>query len=106
MHEQRIFLCQHFDVVLNSIPLVFSSEGLKLEGVKKVWGMKGYLRSKESKEETSSKAIAVSEGEMAAQCPSTAESVVSISAEEQERQRLASSLFVGLGSNNLVNLVS
>lgn len=99
-------LSLHSEISYNSTESgLKDSEGLKLEGVKKVWGMKGYLRSKESKEETSSKAIAVAEGEMAAQCPSTAESVVSISAEEQERQRLASSLFVGLGSNNLVNLM-
>ncbi|XP_072889252.1 AP-4 complex subunit epsilon-1 [Hemitrygon akajei] len=81
------------------------SDSLKLEGVKKVWGKKGYLRNKESKEETSSKANAISGSEIASESPSTAENNVSISAEEQEKKLLASSLFVGLGSNNFVNLM-
>ncbi|XP_078097478.1 AP-4 complex subunit epsilon-1 [Mustelus asterias] len=80
------------------------SDSLKLDGVKKVWGKEGYLRKKkESKEETV--ASPNSEGDVTADCTFTAEKTAGLSAEEREKQLLASSLFVGLGSNNLVNLM-
>ncbi|XP_067827542.1 AP-4 complex subunit epsilon-1 [Heptranchias perlo] len=82
------------------------SDSLTLDGVKKVWGKEGYLRKKESKEETLVKANSISEGDMTTECSSTAEKTASVvSAEEQEKQLLASSLFVGLGSNNSVSLM-
>ncbi|XP_067874098.1 AP-4 complex subunit epsilon-1 [Heterodontus francisci] len=80
------------------------SDSLKLDGVKKVWGKEGYLRKKkESKEETFSSPN--SESKVTSEYSSTAEITTSVSAEEQEKQLLASSLFVGLGSNNLVTLM-
>ncbi|XP_069767421.1 AP-4 complex subunit epsilon-1 isoform X2 [Narcine bancroftii] len=81
------------------------SDSLKLEGVKKTWGKKGYLRNKESQEETLSKTSGIFKGEVATARPSSAENPACISAEEEERHLLASSLFVGLGSNDLVNLI-
>uniref|UniRef100_UPI00398F81D8 AP-4 complex subunit epsilon-1 isoform X2 n=1 Tax=Pristiophorus japonicus TaxID=55135 RepID=UPI00398F81D8 len=81
------------------------SDSLKLDGVKKVWGKEGYLRKKESKEEALVKASTISEGKTTAECSPTAEKTAGISAEEQEKQLLASSLFVGLGSNNSVSLM-
>uniref|UniRef100_A0A4W3KHW9 AP-4 complex subunit epsilon n=1 Tax=Callorhinchus milii TaxID=7868 RepID=A0A4W3KHW9_CALMI len=78
---------------------VKDSNSLKLDGVKKVWGKEGYLRRREAKEEAGGKASPAPEGKPTEQPAATP------SAEEQEKQQLASSLFVGLGSNNSVNLV-
>ncbi|XP_038669221.1 AP-4 complex subunit epsilon-1 [Scyliorhinus canicula] len=80
------------------------SDSLKLDGVKKVWGKEGYLRKKkESKDETV--ASPNSESDVTADFTSTAEKTAGLSAEEHEKKLLASSLFVGLGSNNLVSLM-
>ncbi|XP_059495181.1 AP-4 complex subunit epsilon-1 [Stegostoma tigrinum] len=79
------------------------SNSLKLDGVKKVWGKEGYLRKKESKEETLSSPS--SESETSTDRSSKTERTATFSAEEQEKQQLASSLFVGLGSSNLVSLM-
>uniref|UniRef100_A0A4W3JW95 AP-4 complex subunit epsilon n=1 Tax=Callorhinchus milii TaxID=7868 RepID=A0A4W3JW95_CALMI len=78
---------------------VKDSNSLKLDGVKKVWGKEGYLRRREAKEEAGGKASPAPEGKPTEQPAATP------SAEEQEKQQLASSLFVGLGSNNSVNLM-
>ncbi|XP_048471692.1 AP-4 complex subunit epsilon-1 [Rhincodon typus] len=79
------------------------SNSLKLDGVKKVWGKEGYLRKKESKEETLSSPS--SESETTTDRSSKTERTATFSAEAQEKQQLASSLFVGLGSSNLVSLM-
>ncbi|KAM4038210.1 AP-4 complex subunit epsilon-1 [Anomaloglossus baeobatrachus] len=78
---------------------------LKMEGIKKVWGKEGYLLKKESKmskpESVSpplESGISMGEDEEPA-VPPAEQSVELISAEEREKQHLASTLFVGLGSN-------
>ncbi|XP_078386348.1 AP-4 complex subunit epsilon-1 isoform X1 [Cetorhinus maximus] len=84
-------------------PGLKDSDSLKLDGVKKVWGKEGYLRKKkESKEETLSPN---SKSSVTTDRSSTAEKTAGVTAEEQEKQLLASSLFVGLGSNNSVSLM-
>nr|XP_003420568.1 AP-4 complex subunit epsilon-1 isoform X1 [Loxodonta africana] len=87
------------------------TNSLKLEGIKKLWGKEGYLPKKES-------AI----GDEAEAQPIPQESVIMEnvdqaitkkdqpqahmqSKEEKEKQLLASSLFVGLGSESTVNLL-
>ncbi|XP_072421192.1 AP-4 complex subunit epsilon-1 isoform X1 [Chiloscyllium punctatum] len=79
------------------------SNSLKLDGVKKVWGKEGYLRKRESKVEAL--ASLGSESETTTDTSSKTERTATVSEEEQEKQQLASSLFVGLGSNNLVSLM-
>nr|XP_023395257.1 AP-4 complex subunit epsilon-1 isoform X3 [Loxodonta africana] len=88
------------------------TNSLKLEGIKKLWGKEGYLPKKES-------AI----GDEAEAQPIPQESVIMEnvdqaitkkdqpqahmqSKEEKEKQLLASSLFVGLGSESTVNLIT
>ncbi|XP_040269904.1 AP-4 complex subunit epsilon-1 isoform X1 [Bufo bufo] len=78
---------------------------LKMDGIKKVWGKEGYLLKKESKVgETESSSpplesgISVGEDEEATFTPAEP-SVALVSEEEREKKRLASTLFVGLGSN-------
>ncbi|KAM4678395.1 AP-4 complex subunit epsilon-1 [Discoglossus pictus] len=78
---------------------------LKLEGVKKLWGKEGYLLKKENKTgkpESVSPPVesGISLGDEE-EPPSTPPNQVTspISEEEKERIQLASSLFVGLGSN-------
>ncbi|KAL4660713.1 AP-4 complex subunit epsilon-1 [Arapaima gigas] len=78
------------------------SNSLKLEGVKRVWGKQGYLPEKEPPDE----ALALEPSSFLAPSPQqgAAEShqtVVSPTIEQdQEKRQLASSLFVGLGSQN------
>ncbi|XP_073509144.1 AP-4 complex subunit epsilon-1 isoform X1 [Phyllobates terribilis] len=78
---------------------------LRMEGIRKVWGKEGYLLKKESKmskpELVSSpleSGISMGEDEEPA-VPPAEPSVELISTEEREKQQLASTLFVGLGSN-------
>ncbi|XP_075129552.1 AP-4 complex subunit epsilon-1 [Leptodactylus fuscus] len=78
---------------------------LKMEGIKKVWGKEGYLLKKESKtrkpESVSpplESGISMGEDEEPAVIPAEP-SVELISEEEREKKQLASTLFVGLGSN-------
>ncbi|CAJ0928512.1 unnamed protein product [Ranitomeya imitator] len=78
---------------------------LKMEGIRKVWGKEGYLLKKESKMSKSEpvsppleSGISMGEDEEPA-VPSPEPSVELISTEAREKQQLASSLFVGLGSN-------
>lgn len=83
-----------------------------MEGIKKLWGKEGYLPKKESGTGDKPEAPHVpAEG-------ATVESVDQAttrkdqaqghtpSSEEKEKQLLASSLFVGLGPENTINLVS
>ncbi|XP_063782152.1 AP-4 complex subunit epsilon-1 isoform X2 [Pseudophryne corroboree] len=80
---------------------------LKMDGVRKVWGKEGYLLKKENKTikpESISPPMesGISLGEDEESIGTTGEpSVEVISEEEREKQQLASTLFVGLGSNAL-----
>lgn len=90
---------------------VFRMSSLKLDGVKKLWGKDGYLPKKESKTGKEDKLEAVPPGStlggnMVDHPLSEADQeVVSPSEEEKEKQRLASTLFVGLASDSAVSLV-
>uniref|UniRef100_A0A8B9ILF1 AP-4 complex subunit epsilon n=1 Tax=Anser cygnoides TaxID=8845 RepID=A0A8B9ILF1_ANSCY len=83
---------------------------LKLEGIRKLWGKEGYLPKKESKAGKPDEPQAASCGNLLAgrvTDPSASQSdqVSSFSEEEKEKQQLASTLFVGLGSNAGVSLM-
>lgn len=91
--------------------LFFRTNTLKLEGIRKLWGKEGYLPKKESKAGKPDEPQAASCGNLLAgrvTDPSASQSdqVSSFSEEEKEKQQLASTLFVGLGSNAGVSLVS
>ncbi|XP_066557479.1 AP-4 complex subunit epsilon-1 [Amia ocellicauda] len=79
---------------------------LKLEGVKKVWGREGYLPQKEGPDEGAAQALSSPAGvfpQPGAPVGLTSQPDLTFVAEqeqEQERQQLASSLFVGLGSQH------
>ncbi|XP_027426563.1 AP-4 complex subunit epsilon-1 isoform X1 [Zalophus californianus] len=87
------------------------TNGLKLEGIKKLWGKEGYLPKKEGKTGDETEAPPVPQESIIMetvdqtlikkdQCQ-----VLTQSKEEKEKQLLASSLFVGLGSESTVNLL-
>uniref|UniRef100_A0A8C2U8X1 AP-4 complex subunit epsilon n=1 Tax=Coturnix japonica TaxID=93934 RepID=A0A8C2U8X1_COTJA len=83
---------------------------LKLEGVRKLWGKEGYLPKKESKvgKEDEPQTVSCSSllaGRVAETPVSQSDQVSSLSEEEKEKQQLASTLFVGLGSNAGVSLM-
>lgn len=101
----------HFSVTTNYIFFPCRENRLKMEGIRKVWGKEGYLLKRESnisKPESVSppleSGISMGEDEEPAATPAEP-SVELISEEEREKKQLASSLFVGLGSN-AVSLVS
>lgn len=85
---------------------------MKLEGIKKLWGKEGYLPKKEGKTGDETEALPVSqESTMMENVDQTTaqkdqSQVLTQSKEEKEKQLLASSLFVGLGSESTINLVS
>ncbi|XP_028678561.2 AP-4 complex subunit epsilon-1 [Erpetoichthys calabaricus] len=88
------------------------SNSLKLEGVKKVWGKEGYLPQSETAQEVN---------HPSASCPdveaTTMEKLVenasvqsdllpvALNVKDQEKQQLASSLFVGIGSHDTLSLM-
>ncbi|ERE69898.1 AP-4 complex subunit epsilon-1 [Cricetulus griseus] len=87
------------------------TSSLKLEGVKKLWGKEGYLPKKESGtgDKTEMPHVPAERATMENvdlattrkdQAPGLTQS-----AEEKEKQLLASSLFVGLGPENTINLL-
>lgn len=87
------------------------TSSLKLEGVKKLWGKEGYLPKKESGTGDKTEVPHVpGEGattenvDQATARKDQAQGLVQ-STEEKERQLLASSLFVGLGPENTINLL-
>lgn len=90
---------------------LFRTSTLKLEGVRKLWGKEGYLPKKESKEgkekepQTASCGT-LSAGQLGDPPALRSDQVASISEEDKEKQQLASTLFIGLGSNAGVSLVS
>ncbi|XP_075016164.1 AP-4 complex subunit epsilon-1 isoform X2 [Calonectris borealis] len=83
---------------------------LKLEGVRKLWGKEGYLPKKENKVGKENEPQTVSCGSLlpgqAGDPPaSRSDQVASLSEEDKEKQQLASTLFIGLGSNAGVSLM-
>ncbi|XP_047622312.1 AP-4 complex subunit epsilon-1 isoform X3 [Phacochoerus africanus] len=87
------------------------ANSLKLEGIKKLWGKEGYLPKKESKTGDETEALPVPQDSIIVENvdqPITKKDqsqVITQSKEEKEKQLLASSLFVGLGSESTVNLL-
>uniref|UniRef100_A0A2K6FME9 AP-4 complex subunit epsilon n=1 Tax=Propithecus coquereli TaxID=379532 RepID=A0A2K6FME9_PROCO len=87
------------------------TNSLKLEGVKKLWGKEGYLPKKESKtgDESETPPIpqesTIMENVDQAITKKDQSQVLTQSKEEKEKQLLASSLFVGLGSDNTISLL-
>lgn len=89
----------------------FRRNTLKLEGVRKLWGKEGYLPKKENKVGKENEPQTVScgsllVGEVGDPPASQSDQVASLSEEDKEKQQLASTLFIGLGSNAGVSLVS
>ncbi|XP_040826169.1 AP-4 complex subunit epsilon-1 isoform X2 [Ochotona curzoniae] len=87
------------------------TNGLKLEGVKKLWGKEGYLPKKDHKTGDETEVSPAPQENMGMetidQTLTTKDhsQVLTQSKEEKEKQLLASSLFVGLGSESAVNLL-
>ncbi|KFZ47419.1 AP-4 complex subunit epsilon-1, partial [Antrostomus carolinensis] len=83
---------------------------LKLEGVRKLWGKEGYLPKKESKAGKENEPQILScggllAGQVGDPPASQSDQVASLSEEDKEKQQLASTLFIGLGSNAGVSLM-
>ncbi|XP_057253422.1 AP-4 complex subunit epsilon-1 isoform X2 [Pezoporus wallicus] len=99
------------DTSVNSAETGHKETGtLKLEGVRKLWGKEGYLpkkASKEGKEEEPQTASCstLSAGQVQDPPALWSDQVASISEEDKEKQQLASTLFIGLGSNAGVSLM-
>ncbi|XP_058397554.1 AP-4 complex subunit epsilon-1 [Diceros bicornis minor] len=87
------------------------TNSLKLEGIKKLWGKEGYLPKKESKTGDETEASPVPQESMKMEnadqtvTKKDQSQVLTQSKEEKEKQLLASSLFVGLGSESTINLL-
>ncbi|XP_042351610.1 AP-4 complex subunit epsilon-1 [Plectropomus leopardus] len=87
------------------------STTLKLDGVKRVWGREGYLAQKEPLEESAHVEVPSplrspdQQGEAESAQISQTPTPVPTPEPEQEKQQLASSLFVGLGSQSSVCLM-
>ncbi|XP_037689910.1 AP-4 complex subunit epsilon-1 isoform X2 [Choloepus didactylus] len=86
------------------------TNSLKLEGIKKLWGKEGYLPKKESKiDETEVQAvpqeIVIMENVDQTVTKKDKSQGLTQSKEEKEKQVLASSLFVGLGSESTISLL-
>nr|XP_023672930.1 AP-4 complex subunit epsilon-1 [Paramormyrops kingsleyae] len=84
-----------------------SSNTLKLDGVKKVWGKEGYLPQKEATEEAPPPVASSAPTPSCQQggAEHTQLAVSSAGEEEQEKRQLAATLFVGLGSQNSLCLM-
>nr|XP_033776245.1 AP-4 complex subunit epsilon-1 isoform X3 [Geotrypetes seraphini] len=78
---------------------------LKIEGVKKVWGKEGYLLKKESKTGNVAQVTNPLEDAAEPSNPPANEPTVAISEGEREKQQLASTLFIGLGSSGAISLM-
>ncbi|XP_057398562.1 AP-4 complex subunit epsilon-1 isoform X2 [Balaenoptera acutorostrata] len=87
------------------------TNSLKLEGIKKLWGKEGYLPKKESKTGDETEALPVPQENIIMEnvdqiiTKKDQSQVLTQSKEEKEKQLLASSLFVGLGSESTINLL-
>lgn len=98
-------------LILLCFVCLFRTNTLKLEGVRKLWGKEGYLPKKENKAGKENEPQTVSCGSLLAgqvgdPPASRSDQVASLSEEDKEKQQLASTLFIGLGSNAGVSLVS
>nr|XP_032634520.1 AP-4 complex subunit epsilon-1 isoform X2 [Chelonoidis abingdonii] len=84
---------------------------LKLDGVRKLWGKEGYLPKKENKTGKEDKTQPVPPDSILMghvvdpPLMQSEQQVVSLSEEEKEKKQLASTLFVGLGSNSSISLM-
>ncbi|XP_076983988.1 AP-4 complex subunit epsilon-1 isoform X2 [Tamandua tetradactyla] len=87
------------------------TNSLKLEGIKKLWGKEGYLPKKENKlgDEIEAQAIpqenVIMENVDQTITKKDKSQSLTQSKEEKEKQLLASSLFVGLGSESTISLL-
>nr|XP_030698739.1 AP-4 complex subunit epsilon-1 isoform X5 [Globicephala melas] len=87
------------------------TNSLKLEGIKKLWGKEGYLPKKESKTGDETEALPVPQENIIMEnvdqiiTKNDHSQALTQSKEEKEKQLLASSLFVGLGSESTINLL-
>uniref|UniRef100_I3M724 AP-4 complex subunit epsilon n=1 Tax=Ictidomys tridecemlineatus TaxID=43179 RepID=I3M724_ICTTR len=87
------------------------TSSLKLEGIKKLWGKEGYLPKKESKIGDEVEAPPIPQENLTIEnmdqviTKRDQSQVLTQSKEEKEKQLLASSLFVGLGSEGTINLL-
>uniref|UniRef100_A0A8D2AUM2 AP-4 complex subunit epsilon n=1 Tax=Sciurus vulgaris TaxID=55149 RepID=A0A8D2AUM2_SCIVU len=87
------------------------TNSLKLEGIKKLWGKEGYLPKKESKIGDEMETPPVPQENVTVEnvdqvvTKRDQSQILTQSKEEKEKQLLASSLFVGLGSEGTINLL-
>ncbi|XP_075388253.1 AP-4 complex subunit epsilon-1 isoform X2 [Tenrec ecaudatus] len=83
------------------------TNSLKLEGIKKLWGKEGYLPKKESMTSDDVEPVEAGALEKVDQTAMRKDPPPALtpSREEREKQLLASSLFVGLGSESTINLL-
>lgn len=98
-------------LILLCFVCLFRTNTLKLEGVRRLWGKEGYLPKKENKVGKENEPQTVScgsllAGQMGDPPALRSDQVASLSEEDKEKQQLASTLFIGLGSNAGVSLVS
>lgn len=98
-------------LILLCFVCLFRTNTLKLEGVRRLWGKEGYLPKKENKVGKENEPQAVScgsllAGQMGDPPALRSDQVTNLSEEDKEKQQLASTLFIGLGSNAGVSLVS
>lgn len=97
-------------LILLCFVCLFSTNSLKLEGVRKLWGKEGYLPKKENKMGKGNEPQTVPCGSLLAgqvgEPPALQpDQGASLSEEDKEKQQLASTLFLGLGSSAGVSLV-
>ncbi|XP_065703731.2 AP-4 complex subunit epsilon-1 isoform X2 [Patagioenas fasciata] len=86
------------------------TNNLKLEGVRKLWGKEGYLPKRENKagkadEPQSASCGSVLAGQAGDAAASRSDGAAGLPEQDREKQHLASTLFVGLGSNAAVSLM-
>ncbi|VFV38027.1 ap-4 complex subunit epsilon-1 [Lynx pardinus] len=87
------------------------TNSLKLEGIKKLWGKEGYLPKKEGKTGDETEVPPVPQESIIMEnvdqtiIKKDQSQVLTQSKEEKEKQLLASSLFVGLGTESTINLL-
>ncbi|KAM6202876.1 AP-4 complex subunit epsilon-1 [Rhynchocyon petersi] len=83
------------------------TNSLKMEGVKKLWGKEGYLPKKENTmgDEAEAQPVPQENVDPVVSKKDQLQALTQQSKEEKEKQLLASSLFVGLGSESTVTLL-
>ncbi|GAB5572463.1 AP-4 complex subunit epsilon-1 isoform X1 [Prionailurus iriomotensis] len=87
------------------------TNSLKLEGIKKLWGKEGYLPKREGKTGDETEVPPVPQESIIMEnvdqtvIKKDQSQVLTQSKEEKEKQLLASSLFVGLGTESTINLL-